>query len=421
MTNIAFTKSMRALALTIAFVALPTVGTSCEGNDRDSHITPTPDAAVDTAPPPISPLYAIASSVFGDTGSTTYVNLLDSLDVRLIDYARTREFRGGATISAIGGKLFVADGEAPVITRYLVKDDRTLQEDGRISFGNYGLKTAPFYASTFVSPTKVYQHHEKVRRIVWNPAALEIGKLADAPGIALERDGRNVAPSFDRGSVIRDNRVFHSFSWFDKDYRTAAATSQIAVYDATTDQLVALTDIPCPATEIATKDEAGNLYFSNWVFSLTAPLTSKDAPKNCIVRVSAGKESIDQDWTVRIADLTGGREGAALRYLKNGKAVLAVFHHEDVKFDGVDDHKLVWGGDTWRLWLVDLKSKTAKPIEGIHRITGGYYLFEFEGRFFALLPSKDYAKTTAYEIFENGTAVPHFETRGWAYQFVKVR
>ena len=38
-----------------------------------------------------------------------------------------------------------------------------------------------------------------------------------------------------------------------------------------------------------------------------------------------------------------------------------------------------------------------------------------------LVPGDEFAKTSVYEITDDGRAALRFETRGFAYQFVKIR
>jgi hypothetical protein len=366
------------------------------------------------------PAYAIATTISGDQGSTTYIAAINSLDIEDFDLEQAHEYPGWATIGGTDGMLFVSDGEAPKITRYEVYDNAALKEDGSLSFTNYGLATASFFHNVFVDPTTAYMHLEEVSRVVWNPTEMVIEGEADAPGLDAERDGLTVRAGFGRAAEVRDGFVYQSFYWTDADYYLFAPQSQIAVYDAADDSLVKLIDAPCPGLDVATQDEEGNLYFSNWVFSAAAPLIETDAPETCTVRINAGEQKIDEAWTRSFTDLTGGNSITAFRYLKDGKGIAAVLNEDALDINADTDPTVISGGANWQIWLFDLENGTAEPIAGLDGIAGAYYAFTFEGRTFLLLPAADYASTTVFEIAD-GEAVERFTVPGWAYQFVKVR
>ncbi|MFP2930123.1 MxcI [Pyxidicoccus sp. 3LG] len=386
--------------------------TGC-GEDKDE----TPD----DPNPGKGPVYSLATSVFSQAGSATYVSVFDSLDVTGLDLEKASEHSGFATIGAVDGKLFVGSGEAPELTRYNVRDDGSLEEAGKVSFVNHGLASAPLYLNHFVDASSAYMVLEETRRIVWNPSTMQITGTAEAPGLAQQREGLVAKSSYDRAMVVRDGYSFQPFYWTDGDYYDFSPTSQIAVYSNADDSLVKLIDAPCPGLDVATQDEAGNIYFSNWVFSAAAPVLKEGAPETCVVRIKAGEQALDTGWTRSLAAMVGGRQTAAFRYLANGVGVVAVFHKENVVINDETEPSVVTSGNHWKLWRVNLENGTAAPVEGLDFIAGGYYAFRIEGRTFLLLPTSDYAKTAVWELGVDGAPVKRFETLGWAYQFVKVR
>ncbi|AKQ63766.1 MxcI [Myxococcus hansupus] len=406
-------RSRLATASTTSLMFLAASLTACGSSDPDP--TPTPDETQ------TGPMYSLATSVFGESGSATYVSVFNSLDVRSLDLEQASEHSGFATIGAVDGKLFVGAGEAPELTRYTVFDSGRFQEAGKISFASYGLATAPLYHNHFVDGTSAYMQLEESRRIVWNPEAMTISGPVASPGLAAERDGLVVKASFDRGVAARDGFSFQPFYWTDGSYYRFLPSSQIAVYSHADDSLVELLEAPCPGLDVATKDEAGNIYFSNWVFSAGAPVVDDTAPETCAVRIRAGQRAIDADWTRSLASMVGGRQTAAFRYLSNNVGVVAAFHDDSPTLSSSPTAADVTNGTHWKLWQVNLETGEGAPIEGLDWIAGGYYAFTIEGRTFLLLPTADYASTAVWELNGNGAAVKRFDTLGWAYQFVKVR
>jgi hypothetical protein len=368
------------------------------------------------------PMYSLATSVFTQGGGgATYVSVFNSLDVTSLDLEKAGEHAGFATIGAVDGKLFVGAGEGAEVSRFNVYDDGSLEAAGKLSFASYGLTSAPLYLNHFVDSTSAYMSLEESKRILWNPSTMQISGVLESPSIVREREGLVVRSSYDRARVVRDGFSYQAFYWTDGDYYDFLPSSQIAVYSNADDSLVKLIDAPCPGLDAATQDEAGNLYFSNWVFSAAAPVLEADAPDTCVVRIKKGEQDLDTAWTKSLSSMVGGRQTAAFRYLANGVGVVAVFHDENVTIDDKTEPGVITGGNHWKLWRVNLDSGTAAPVEGLDFIAGGYYAFNIEGRTFLLLPTSDYAKTAVWELGVNGAAVKRFETLGWAYQFVKVR
>jgi hypothetical protein len=78
--------------------------------------TPNQGAVSDTA----AKRFATSSVVLDDDSSNTYLSLLRSLDSQTIDYGGAREFAGWADVWVHEGKVFVADGESPTVTRFSV-------------------------------------------------------------------------------------------------------------------------------------------------------------------------------------------------------------------------------------------------------------------------------------------------------------
>lgn len=399
-------------ASTVSTLLLTAVLAGC-GDDPDK--TPV-DAGTDDGP-----MYSLATSIFSQAGSATYVSVFDSLEVTGLDLEKAREHSGFATIGAVDGMLFVGAGEAPELTRYNVHSGGNLEEAGKISFANYGLTSAPLYLNHFVDSTSAYLVLEETKRIVWNPSTMQISGVADAPGLARERSGLVVKSGYDRSMVVRDGYSFQPFYWTDGTYYDFSPSSQIAVYSNTDDSLVKLIDAPCPGLDVATQDEAGNLYFSNWVFSAAAPVLEEDAPDTCVVRIKKGELDLDAGWTKSLSAMVGNRQTAAFRYLGENVGVVAVFHDENVTINDDTEPSVITSGNHWKLWRVNLETQAAAPVGGLDFIAGGYYAFRIEGRTFLLLPTADYAKTAVWELGVDGAAVKRFETLGWAYQFVKVR
>lgn len=388
--------------------ALAACGDSGDGGDDT-------DTAYD------GPLYVIANEVYTADSSTTYVNVLHSLDVDQVDYTKAIEYAGGrATIATVGGWLFVGEPEAPVITRFAVAADGTLVQDGQISFANYGFESIWIdeWGNTFISPTKAYlMNSDDGTTIVWDPTTMAItGEIAPSQNLVRGNQLLNGSPG-----LVRGDRLFRTFFWSDWDAYATSTEQYLAVYDVTTDTMIALVpESRCPGlSNRIERDEAGNLYASNWVHNVTETLV-RGAPSSCAVRIAAVAEVFDPTWTLPFTAVTDGREGAMFSVLGGGQGLLNVFHDERATFDDQSDPSELAATLNWRLWHVDAADLTGAPVEGLDWMAGGASTFHLDGRTFVLVPGADYSITRISEIVD-GAAVPSFDVTGWSYQFLRMR
>ncbi|WP_394846219.1 MxcI [Pendulispora brunnea] len=393
-----------------ALAALSFLATlSCNGTD---------DPAPSTEPDGVKPLYALLSLVSTTDSNASYVNLFDTPDITEVKFSGAREFPGASGIDAVNGKLFVSSGDAPLVMRFGITEALTWKDEGSVNFANYG-STAGLWGNGFGN-SKGYMTFNSVERVVWDPSTMTIrGQNVAGNNLVRDRDGLLVRAAYDRALVPQGTELYWPYYWSDNDYFRFSQTSQIALYDTAADQLRSLIDAPCPGLDFASKDDDGNLYFSNWVFAVAQPAFDASAPQTCTVRVKAGQTTIDPEFRVRFPELTDGRQGAAFHYIGQGKAFFAVFHHEAVPA-GTLPRKAI-EDNYWRFWTYDMVTRTAKPLEGIDVFAGGYRAAKVNGRTFLLLPRKDYSSTVAYELFADGTVKRLFESVGWAYQFLRVR
>jgi hypothetical protein len=374
-----------------------------------------------TAVATVGPFYAIATQVYGAdfSASTSFVRLVSSLDVDEIELGSAREYNGRASVGTVGEWLFVMDGEEPIIERFSVGADGSLAQQGQLSFANYGMpywSIAP-WGNTMVSPTKAYfTNPADGSLIVWNPSSMEIVREVPLPALATPDLELQAGPAH-----LRGDRLFRLFSWASFDsFEFSRAPQQLGVYDALSDELLALVeDNRCPAVYSEPfEDEAGNLYFSNHVWSPMEALV-KGAPPSCSLRVLAGETTFDPDWQLRYSDFANGREGAVLRYLGNGQALADIFHDERTTITTDTDPAELGESSNWRLWSVDLETGTGAPVEALDFKPGGYNHVRVGGRSFILMPSADYARTTAYELVD-GAAVRRFALQGLSSHMVEL-
>lgn len=363
-------------------------------------------------------VYATASIVFSDDGQNTYLSLLSNLDTQQVSIDNAIELPGWSDLGAFDGKLYVADGEAPTMRRYDVAADHTLTPEGSVSFINYG---AEYAGSAFLTASKAYLFAET--GVVWNPAAMEVSTTFDLPPApAAPADGYDYSGfTSGRAFAARGNRAYVATSWANWNDYTVAEDSLIVVFDTDTHTIVKTITVPCPYIDVATLADDGTIYFSNWVYSIGQTLV-QGKRHACAVRILPGQDTIDPAWSLTFADVTQGREGAALQYLGDGKALFSVYHHERVDdLASQTDFSMLTDAANWRFWVIDLETRAAQPVEEIDFNAGGFYTSRIDGRLFVLVPNGDYTGTTIYEMVDGGSATQRWTVDGWSLQLVKVR
>lgn len=397
-----------------------TVNLAVPGAASAAAATPSTPAAELDDPAGAASLYALSTLLFNDSGATAYVAILDSLERRAVDLSTAREFAGWSSIAAFDGALYVGGSESPEITRHQLAEDGTLLDGERLSFANLGLGSVSFAYNAFVDATTAHLRLEETSRVLWDPVALTIRGTGEAPEIALQREGLSVSASNFEGIAVREDALFWPYFWHDADWYEFHQQSQIAVYEKD-GSIRKLLDVPCPALNIATSDEQGNLYFSGMVDTLAVQLLEPESTlERCNVRINAGEDSIAEGWPRDFEELTGGRPTGRFYYLRDGVGVLTVFHEERATLDPADSFGSIFG-DHWGLWLVDVERWTAAPIEEWGFGSSNVFFSRVEGRTFLHDVAPDFSETVIYEITSAGSITPQITAPGYAIVLVEVR
>lgn len=421
------------VALTTSFSAL----TSCGGDRSAAQMTDesrsTSDdggSAKDTDKPDASDAsdeedeawFVVPSEVYSPdfSTSTSYVSLVSSLDVGRIKLDNAKELDGRASVAAIGEWLYVASSGEPVVTRYAVNANGSLEAAGSLNFSNYGVPqyfSIDAWGAVFVNPEKAFIFNgTDGSHIVWNPSTMKI--LGEIPGPDVTMSGYNL----ESVAVVRGNRMYRIFTALNYDtWEFLTDPQYLAVYDLENDKLLdVVEETRCP--QLYSRpfvDEHGDIYFSGWVWTPGLALTS-DYPKSCALRVKAGEDTFDPEWELDFAnDVTDGREAGILRYVGEGRALLDVFYDERADINDKTDPQELANTANWRVWSVDLENKSGAPLEGLGFKAGGYQDVQVGERTFLMVPNDSYSETTAYEIVD-GKAVKSFMIQGSSYHMVRL-
>jgi hypothetical protein len=358
--------------------------------------------------------YVVGSLLFGDDDTTTsYVNLLDDLGEQTLDYDKAREFSGSSDLWVHEGKIFIADAETLAITKYEV-DAGALAELGTVSLANYGLTQFGFYLNTFVAKDKAYFLNGAAEYIVWNPETMTIEGELEFPEEEPHGELKRFPAYSDRATQIRDGKLYQPLYWTDSTYFNFSEDTQILVIDIATDTVEDSISAPCPGLDYSTQDDAGTLYFSSWVYAAGGAQVLQQ-PDTCVFQVP---KTGDPKVSFKFKDVADGHQGAAFRYLSNGKFLFSVLHEENAVKDATIYE--VANGANWLFNIYDSKTHQLAEVDGIALNAGGQYTYDIDGQQLMLVPASDYSATAVWNISVPTAPAQIFETKGWATRLFKL-
>jgi len=371
------------------------------------------------------PLYMLNTNIYLDEDRTVYLVPMSSLDQDEVSLDDGREFSGVANFEAIGGRLLVSSGDAPIITEYEISDAFAWKEGKTVSFADFPLEdNANFFYQYIVDDHHMYMPFDGYKRIVWDPTELELGMVMDDTALEPELDGLPIAAAGNRAGIRYEGAVMMPFFYHDENWFHFAPVSHIAVYDPETHEEDKVIEAPCAGLAIASQDEDGNTYFSTWDYGPLLALYGM-APAPCTVRVTPERE-LDDAFTTDFTAWTGGRYVINFNYVRDGWGFANVLHHEnfDVDFEASEidanvEHE-IWNDVNWRLWKIDLANETAEPFEQIDVASYGWGIIQLDGRSFMSVPYDDGARTKFYELDDEGNVTEHLDVEGDA-SLIRVR
>jgi hypothetical protein len=396
----------------------------------DASAPPAGDPAMDTVDngsgEPQQAVYALHTGLSQPDGSNLgYVALMPTLDVSgQLSLAGAREFPGYAFITSVNGKLLVSDGEAPIVTQFDVSDQLDWIQNATLSFAGVG--SFPFGASFerhwFLNEHVAYLTSDVTRRIVWDPTDFVIRGVMDDTTLEAQREGLVLDAAFNRPPRMPQGPVVKLYYYRDEDWFRFGPETPVAIFDPDTHEEAYIVDVPCPALEVSSQDEAGNTYLSPWTYGPALGLFG-EGPATCIRRLNS-ESRLHTDWAPDLRDWTAGRPVQVFRYLKDGKALGTVLHVDEVEGDfaaGYDPDLAEELGSHWRLWLFDLEQETAQPIQGIGATSSSFSMDSVDDRTFVFVPKEDYSETTVYELDLQGEATARFTVEGLVSRLIRLR
>ncbi len=407
------TKHTYASVLLAASCQLALVTAGCGGDASESD-----DGA--TGGDNAGPVYAIGTSVFGQDTSSSYVRLVSDLDLDGSDIAldQAREFAGNSDVVVFNGSLLVADGDKPEIARYVVTDALGLEQaPPPVNFGNFGIASAAFWNHQFVRADQAYLVNGAAELIVWNPSTMEVTGTIALPTLEPRGGLRPVPGLADRSSVVHDGKFYLPLYWTDDSYADRTDDSVIVVIDVETDSVEDTLAANCPGLDYGTLDDEGQIHFSNWTGGPGTYYVLGTA-QTCIATLDPVSATVT---TKTFASITGGHEGAALKYAGGGRFVMSVFDEVRADAQSADEPFGIVGGLNWQLWSYDPATGDAAPITDVDWNSGAVIHSLIGDDLYSLVPGDGYQSTIAYRLDGDGGAEAAFRITGWSYRLFRVR
>jgi hypothetical protein len=347
-------------------------------------------------------VYLVAANpVAGDDAShgdesRTYLNLVEALDESTqVDPAGGVEVPGSPFVHE--GVVFVADAEAPTLTRYTLDDSDKLVEGEKLSFAAVGVST-PLESLYFVSKSKGYFFDDTgLRVIVFDPSDMTLtGEEIDISVMNID-DHTAYTYSSEHNVRRRGDTIFVPVVWFDQD-DNLRRNNGILVIDTREDEVVRLLDDErCGGGGASITAANGDFYFFPSAGNSLQYTTSGDpSMPSCALRIQKDHDELDPDFTLPLSEKVAG--AAAQGAIPTPKGFL---------FTAVDKRQYE-ARETdyapfWAFKRYDLASNEVEAVADIPFWTGSTYYFQTAGRTFiplfqGTLGDGSTWKSTYYEV-----------------------
>jgi hypothetical protein len=351
------------------------------------------------------PLFAVVSRVTLPSTSNTLIAVIDSLEHGDVDMRRALEVPGFAAAHGspeLPGMIFVAEAEAPDITRYSVEGDELVRES-TVSFAALGLTRSP-RTIVFASDTTAYAiSPETYQIIVWNPRTMAIEREIDLS--MLERQG--FVPAWVFRATLRAETLLIPITWVrEGDDGGAAADSALVVLNRRTDEVEVVRENRCGGLRAIYAIDSGNTHIAS---SAGAPATwhrlygERGGAEPCLLRLRAGESAFDPEFIVRPAALTDGQVAVDFSPAGPDHLIFQVLDESLAEITRESTAEELWAASAWRFFSVPVDGLFA---EGTKRAVAldlppsalNALRFEVDGRYFVAQIEADYSQTTLMDV-----------------------
>jgi hypothetical protein len=360
--------------------------------------------------PPILPLFALTTQVFGaDAASTqSYVLLASSLDSPLDLADAVLEIPGRAlgTGPIDGGRLYVAGDAGPTVTRYDLTPSGGLDEHSSISFLGKGVSEFGEYGGQFqyVSEDKAYWFDPGTAQIViWDPEAMRLTGDIALSELAFEGEGLSFT-----AVPVRDEQLIYSFASWRTGPTPIAIPDRagVVVLDTETDEATVVLDTRCGYVRDGVLAPDGYLYLATEAIGAAVNfLNFNNASAPCLLRFDTETRTFDAEFKVELSSLFDGATGGSLVVAASGQAFLRFLDEQLLPADPEDpvnlNPRFLASAPVWR-WahFTPGSEPTVEPLDTA-ATTGSVLPFRLGDRTLAPLFSQS-ESTRLIELTDTG-------------------
>lgn len=375
------------LLLPVLAAAVVACGPARDDEDDDK------DPGDDTA------LFLVHSAVETDGVRMNYFSLVDSLVKEVeLDYADSLELPGRPRLYTAQGRdsFLIGDGESPVITKYTVEAGELVAGDS-VSLQPFGVAALGAQAVLFVGENKAYYKDNAQNQVlVIDLEEMAVEKTLSLPA-ELTKTGLRTSLSEWAG---RDGEAFFTVGWSSAQYDRVEPGSVLVRIDTETDELTTVTDDRCRGiSKVASHD--GALYFFSGVINglgYAAYADDDGGQQDCILRISEGRSTFDEDYLGTVADALGERYvGTVVSIDTEGNAWIQVADLE-ITPNGPGTSYSQWYSAGWSWWSVPVAT-----LDGAVQVPGepGAYssqAFSASEGYFITRASSEYGTSTLVNL-----------------------
>lgn len=358
-------------------------------------------------------LFLVHSAVETDGVRMNYFTLVSSLVIEAdLDYTHSLELPGRPRLYAEKGRdtFLIGDGESPVITRYSLVDGELAAGDS-VSLQPFGVASLGAQAMLFVGENKAYyKDNAQGQVLVIDLEEMAVEKTLPLPA-ELTKEGLRTSLSEWAG---RDGEAFFTVGWSSAQYDRVEPGSVLVRIDTETDELTTVADDRCRGiSKVANVD--GDLYFFSGVINglgYAAYGNENGGQKDCILRISAGRSTFDEDYLGTVSDALGeGHVGTVVAVDTEGNAWAQVADLE-ITPNAPGTSYSQWYSAGWNWWYVPLAT-----LDEATRVAGtpGAYssqAFSASEGYFITRAAADYSTSTLVNLAgdepKDGLSLPGF-------------
>ncbi|MEM9066930.1 MAG: hypothetical protein AAGE52_00450 [Myxococcota bacterium] len=343
--------------------------------------------------PPVN--FAISARISGtpQTGLLSFVETLDA-DTE-VDPTIGLEVPGGgiAVPGPTPGTFFTTNGQAPVVTRWRISEDRVLRQDGEISFAGSSVDASRASPANlvFTSPTRGYVLDTLSRRMVlWNPEEMVIDRTESLDQLDLPGWIPLVNRGVRRGNDLVIPVTYASFSG------SINELSRVLVIDTEAEAISQVIDVDCEGVTYARVLDDGTIYVASDTASVTNRLAGLSAGEECYVRFDPGSYDIAE--RVLFSERTGGVPSAAM-FGGTGTVVFTRVLDESLVPDGTLTIGELNGTSMWRWGRFDLAGdEDAEVFTDLEPFSTSQITFTIDDTAYVVAPGADFSGGRLFDV-----------------------